>query len=515
MKIKNLVCLGIAVALFSCKNDVETKENKSMAFKYPNTKEVDTVDTYFGVDVKDPFRWLEDDRSEETKKWVTEQNKVTFDYLSKLPMRDAIKDRLKELWNYPKYSSPFKRGDYYYFYKNDGLQNQYVLYRQKSLNDSAMVFLDPNKLNEKGTSALGSTSFSKDARYFAYAINEAGSDWATIYVRDTETGKDLEDKLEWVKFSGMAWAGNGFYYSRYEEPKGSELSAQNEYHKVYFHKIGEPQSKDQIAFEQKDYPKRYFFATTSEDEKHLIVNGTEGTHGSQLFYKNLATNSEFLQLNDNFDWDHQFVEASSSNLYFLTNKNAPNYKLVSVGLRHPVDGNWKDLIEQHEKNVLEGVSFIGEKMFCTYLSDAYHRLYQFELDGKGKKEITLPSIGSVSGLAGRKEDNVFYFSFTSFTNPSTIYKFDIPSGQLEVYRETEAKINPDDFITEQIFYKSKDGTKVPMFLVYKKGLDRSTPHPTYLYSYGGFNISLNPRFRITMLPFLENGGVFAMPNIRG
>jgi len=510
---KNYFIIGM-IALVGCKG--EPKQTETEKIQYPETKRIDHTDTYFGVDIKDDFQWLEDDRSKETAQWVKAQNELTFSYLDKIPFRKQIKKRLEKLWNYPKVSSPFKRGDWYYFYKNDGLQNQYVLYRKKSLDGEEEVFLDPNTLKEDGTAALGSNSFSKDGKYFAYAINEAGSDWQTIYVKNTETKENLDEVLEWCKFTGMAWAGDGFYYSRYEKPEGSEFSKSNEAQRVFYHQLNTPQSEDVLIYERPDFPKRYLFVSTTEDENFLVVGESEGTSGTMAYLKDLRNSkSTFVSLNKNFDNDHYLIDNIGNSLYFLTNLDAANYKLVKVDAANPSQDNWTDVIPSHEKNVLQSVNFTGGKMFVKYMQDAYHKIYQYSIEGELEKEIEMPSIGSVSGFGGKMEDTETFYTFNSFTYPSVIYKYDITSGTSALYNQPEVSFNPDDYETKQIFYPSKDGTKVPMFIVYKKGIDINGAVPTYLYSYGGFNISLNPKFDVKLMPWLENGGIYAMPNIRG
>ncbi len=516
-KTTSILCLIGAISLLACKKNSNSNNMDNTASNYPVTETIDQTDEYFGTEVKDPFRWLEDDRSQKTVDWVDAQNKYTFDFLDKIPFREKIKQRLTKLWNYEKSSAPFQRGDYYYFYKNDGLQNQSVLFRMKNLKGKKTeVFLDPNKLNAAGTAALGGIDFSKDGKYMAYGINDAGSDWLTIYIKDTKTGENLSEKLEWCKFTGMAWAGDGFYYSRYDAPEGSELSAKNEYHKVYYHTVNTPQSEDSLIFEQADFPKRYMFAETSEDEKYLVVSVSEGTSGNILYLKDLREpDSAFVQLNENFENDHNFVHSKANTLYFYTNLDAERYKVVSTDVSNPHQSNWHAFIGQHESDVLETARFAGGKWFLKYMHDAYNKMYQFTELGKYEKEIPMPTTGSVNGFNGKADDREVFYSFNSFTFPNTIYKYDIKSGESELYNKSKVDFNSDDFETKQVFYPSKDGTKIPMFIVHKKGLVLDGSNPTYLYSYGGFNISLNPGFNVKLIPWLENGGIYAMPNIRG
>lgn len=505
--------LPIVLLLSACSSE----KKSTMTLKYPTTDTVNHVDNYHGTLISDPFQWLEDDTSAQTEAWVKAQNEVTFGYLEKIPFRAKIRARLEKLWNYAKYSPPVKEGEYYYFYKNDGLQNQSVLHRQKSLEEAAEIFLDPNKLNAQGTSALGSTSFSGDGKYFAYGINEAGSDWQTIRIKDTKTGEDLKDELKWTKFTGMAWHGNGFYYSRYDAPKGSELSTANEYHKVYYHVLNTPQSADKLVFEQKDHPKRYLFAQTSEDEKYLIINVSEGTHGSMIYVKNLQNaGNAFVALNDNFEHDHAFIGSHGDHLFFYTNYLALNYRIAKVDINKPTIKDWVDFIPEEQERVLEGASLVGDKSFAIYMKDAYNQVMVYNtVTGAKENEIQLPSIGSVSGFEGKKDSKETFYAFTSFTYPSVIFKYDLASKQSTEFKKSEVAFASADYETNQVKYKSKDGTEVSMFIVHKKGLKLDGSNPTYLYGYGGFNISLNPSFSTTLLPWLENGGVYAMANLRG
>ncbi len=515
-------CIFLAFLVISCSSKKTEIEETKMVLKYPETKKINQIDNYFGTSISDPYRWLEDDRSEETENWVANQNEVTFSYLEQIPFRAKLKERLKELWNYPKYSAPFKKGNKFYFYKNDGLQNQSVLFTQDNLESEPSIFLDPNTLKEDGTAALGSTSFSKNGNYFAYAINDAGSDWQTIYIKNVITGEVLKDELKWAKFTGMAWKGEGFYYSKYDVPEeGKEFSTSNEYHKVYYHKLNTNQSDDELVFWQKDYPKRYMFAETSEDENYLFINVQEGISGSQLYFKDLRTQNDFVALNSNFKNDHYYIDNEGDNAFIYTNYKAPNYRLVKVNLSNYYKGKnkdeneWKDFIVEHPKEVLEQVSFVGNVIIAKYMKDAHNVVYTIDESGKRNKQIELPTIGSVNGFDGTKSDSTTYYSFTSYTYPSTIFSYNITTGVSKVYRNSEINFNSDMYETSQVFYKSKDGTEIPMFLTRKKGIKMDGTNPVYLYGYGGFNISLNPGFRITMLPWLENGGIFAVANLRG
>ena len=482
--------------------------------KYPETKKVDVVDDYFGTKVADPYRWLEDDNSEETANWVIEQNKVTDEYLSRIPFRDKLKTRFEKLYNYPKYGAPFRAGDKYYFFKNDGLQNQSVMYVKDKLDGEARVFFDPNKLSEDGTVSLATFSLSKDGKTFAYATASGGSDWNEYFVMDVESGKKLNDHLIWIKFSGMAWKDNGFFYSRFPEPSGSELSTKNQYSKVYYHKIGDDQSKDVVIYEDPTKPDRGFSAGTTEDERFLIIYFSEGTSNNGFLVKDLSDpDSKFISIVDDLNNNYGIVDNVDDKLLVITDYNASNYRLILVDPKNPAKENWKDVIPETE-NVLQEVQIIGGKLFATYMKDASNHIYVYDLDGKFESEIKLPSLGS-AGLSGRRDDNFAFYSFTSFTYPSTIFKLDVNTKKSELYQQVDLDFDFDNYETKQVFYPSNDGTKVPMFIVHKKGLKFDGNNPTYLYSYGGFNISMNPSFSTSRLMFLENGGVYAMPNIRG
>ncbi len=482
--------------------------------KYPETKKIEVVDDYFGTKVTDPYRWLEDDNSGETENWVIEQNKVTDKYFSNISFRDKLKDRFEKLYNFPKYGAPFRAGDKYYFFKNDGLQNQSVMYVKDNLDGEAKVFFDPNKLSVDGTVSLATFAFSKDGKTFAYATASGGSDWNEYFLMDVESGKKLLDHLKWIKFSGMAWKDNGFFYSRFPEPTGSELSTKNQFSKVYYHKIGDDQSKDVVIYEDPTKPDRGFSAGTTEDERFLIIYFSEGTSNNGFLVKDLSDpNSKFVSIIDDLNNNYGIVDNIGDKLLVQTDYNASNYKLIMIDPKHPARENWKDVIPE-KKDVLQGIQILGGKIIATYMQDAANHAYFYNIDGTLDNEINLPTLGSV-GFSGRREDNIAFYSFTSFTFPSTIYKLDINTKKSELYQQIELDFDFDNYETRQVFYQSKDGTKVPMFIVHKKGLKLDGNNPTYLYSYGGFNISMNPSFSTSRLMFLENGGVYAMPNIRG
>ena len=509
------ITLILAISFVNIGNKL-TAQNKMIYNKYPETKKGNVVDDYFGTKISDPYQWLENDTAIDVMSWVDEQNKLTQNYLSQIPFRDKIKSRLTEIWNYPKYSSPFKEGDYYYFFKNDGLQNQSVLYRQKGISGTTEIFLDPNKLSADGTSSLASLTFSKDHKFCAVGIAQSGSDWNEIFVMDVSTKQKTTDIIKWVKFSGATWYKNGFYYSRYDEPtKGKEYSNANEYMKIYYHELGKSQQDDKLIYEDKAHPLRYFNASVTEDERYLFINVSEGTSGAEILVRDLTQpNSKFITLFKGFDNNYNIVDNIGDRILALTDFSAPRYRLVLVDPLNADAKNWKDIIPQGT-DLLEGVSTCGGKLFATYLKDASTRLYSYDLNGQNKKEIILPGIGTASGISGKKDDKEAFYTFTSFINPGEIYRYELSTGKSELFRKTEVKFNANDFETKQVFYPSKDGTKVPMFIMHKKGLKLDGNNPTLLYAYGGFNISLTPSFSVSRIMFLENGGVYAIANLRG
>jgi prolyl oligopeptidase len=484
--------------------------------KYPHPPKGDVKDNYFGTVVADPYRWMENDTSAAVRKWIEEENKITFDYLDKIPFRDKIKERLEKLYDYQRFSAPFKGGDRYFFFKNDGLQNQSILYIQNDLKSTPQLFLDPNKFSEDGTVSLTTYAFSKDGRYFAYGIASGGSDWNEFHIMDVQTRKNLSDELKWIKFSGIAWYKDGFFYSRYPMPaKSKELTSSNEFQKVYYHKIGTPQSDDIFIYGDDNNPKMTFTALTTEDERFLVIYPSQGTSNNAVLVSDLSNpNSKVIPVIANFNNNYSVVDNIGDKLLVVTDKNAPRYRLVFIDPLQPQEANWKEVLPE-EKSVLQSATIAGGKLITLYMQDANSHVYISDLDGKNKEEIKLPSIGTISEFTGKKEDRTAFYSFTSFTFPPTIYRFNVDTKQSTLYRKPDLDINFDDYMTEQIFYKSKDGTKIPMFIVYKKGIERNGKNPTYLYSYGGFNISLNPTFSASRLVLLENGGIFAMPNIRG
>lgn len=516
------LCLITLITIMSCKQE-GSKENlivkeRNIEISYPKTKKVDTVTNYFGTEVKDPYRWLEDDRSEETEAWVKAENEVTFGYLKNIPYRDELKNRLEKLWNYEKVGSPFKEGDYTYFYKNDGLQNQYVIYRYKTGDDpkNAEVFLDPNTFKEDGTISLGGISFSRDGKTLAYSISEGGSDWRKILVMDAETKEIIEDTLVDIKFSGMSWYKNeGFYYSSYDKPKGSELSAKTDQHKLYYHKLGTSQKDDLLVFggtlEEKH---RYIRGGVTEDDKYLVISASISTSGNKLFIKDLSKpNSPLVTILDHTDSDTYVLDNVGTKLFLVTNLNAPNQKIVTVDASNPTPENWTDFIPETE--YVLSPSSGGGYFFAEYMVDAVSQVKQYDYEGKLVREIELPGLGNVGGFGGKKEEKIDYYSFTNYNTPGSIYKFDVETGKSELYWKPEIDFNPDDYVSNQVFYTSKDGTKIPMIITHKKGLELDGKNPTILYGYGGFNISLNPSFSITNAVWMEQGGIYAVPNLRG
>jgi prolyl oligopeptidase len=482
---------------------------------YVETRKSDTVDTYFDSRVADPYRWLEDDRSEETAAWVKAQNTLTFDYLASIPYRDQLQARLQALWDYERVSAPSKEGDYHYYYKNDGLQDQAVVYREKD-DEEAEVFLDPNSFSEDGTTSLAQLSFSRDGSLAAYSISEGGSDWRKIIVIDATSGDPLESPLVDVKFSGIAWRGNeGFYYSSYDKPEGSELSARTDQHKLYFHRLGAAQADDELVFGGTEQQKRrYVSGEVTEDDRYLLIYGAVSTSGNDLFIKDLSNpKAGLVQILDDFDADTSMIDNQGSRLLLVTNRNAPNKKIVSVDAAKPGPENWVDVVPESE-HVLTPIT-LGGSIFAEYMVDATSRVYQYSYEGKRLAEITLPGLGSFSTGGGKKDENVLFYSFTNYNTPPTLYAFDVSTGLSSLYRQSAARFNSDDYTSSQVFYSSADGTRIPMIVTHKKGLARNGKNPTILYGYGGFNISLTPSFSIANAVWMEQGGVYAVPNLRG
>ncbi len=505
---KTLLFLPV-LAIFAC-----TPQQERLA--YPETRTDSVTDNYHGTAVADPYRWLEDDNSEETKVWVEAQNKVTFDYLGTIPYRDSIKSRLTKMWDYEKFGAPWKKGGKYYYYYNTGLQNQSVLFSMDELGGTPVEVLNPNTLSADGTVALGSVSISNDAKYLAYSVARGGSDWNEIYVKDLATGELLKDHVEWVKFSGISWKGNGFYYSSYDKPKdGDALKAANEYHKVYYHKLGTEQSADELIYKSNEFPLRNYYAGVSEDEKVLFVFESESTSGTQVYVKKLDDpKAKFVQIAFGFDYEYDMIDHVEGKVLVRTNNGASKYRLVAIDLAKPAAENWMVIIPEKD-NLLEWVALAGKKIVAHYMQDVKSKVEIYDLTGKYEKDLEVPGIGTVSGFSSKKDDNEAFYSFTSFTDPGVIFKIDMESGVSEVYKKPEIDFDFDAYETKQVFYTSKDGTKVPMFIVHKKGLKLNGKNPTLLYAYGGFNVSLPPSFSVSRLAFLEQGGVYAQANLRG
>lgn len=508
---KYLILLAVIAIFSACKNE------KTMKFDYPQPKKVDSADTYYGTTVEDPYRWMENEADPDLQTWIEAENKITNDFLAKIPYKQEIFDRLMEVYNYEKRSAPSKKGGKYFFYKNDGLQNQYVLYVQDSPDSEAKMLLDPNKLSEDGTVALATTAVSKDGKYLAYAIAKSGSDWNEVYVMDIETRTILEDHIEWVKFSGISWYKDGFFYSRYDKPdEGKELSSANVNQKVFYHKIGTPQSEDELIYKDEENPTHGFGASVSDDDKYLILSVWEGTSGNMIRFKDLTKEgSEFVSLNNDFDSDISFIDDINGKLLFLTNNDAPNYKIIAVDPKNPAKENWVDFIPETE-NVLQGINLTADKIIIEYMVDVKSQLELYDYDGNKLSDIELPGIGSVGSISANKEDNFMFYSFSSYTTPGTIYKYNFEDNSTSEYYSTNfVGLDLSEYVVEQVFYKSKDGTEVPMFLVHKKGIELDGNNPTWLYAYGGFNISLTPYFDVRRIFWLEQGGVYAVANLRG
>ena len=497
---------------------VTMAEGVTAQITYPETKMVEQSDDYFGTRVADPYRWLEDDNAKDTKDWVTAQNKVTFDYLDKIPYRGQWLQRLEAINNYPKYSTPFRNNEYFYYYRNDGLQNQSVLYRQKGLKGTEELVLDPNRFSADGTTSLATFSLSKNGRYAVVGKSSGGSDWRTFFIMDMNTFQYLPDSLAWVKVSGVAWQGDGFYYSRYPAPEKA-LSAKNENHQVFYHKVGTSQDKDLLVYEDKANLQRFHTVSTSEDERYVFLNISDrgkGKMGNAIWYiDNLGREKMFQPvIKDPGEFTFGFITETEGKFLMVTNEDAKNQRVILIDPLNPGKANWKTIIPEKEQNI-SSVTDAGNKLMVSYLKDVSSRVYVFELNGKAVGEVKLPGLGTASGFGGEKADQFVFYSFTSFTFPPTIYTYDLSTGKSELFRKPSLKFDPDGFVTEQVFYTSKDGTRVPMFIVYKKGLAKNGQHPTILYGYGGFNVSSLPAFSPVRIAWLEQGGIFVMANLRG
>ncbi|MEA2040920.1 MAG: prolyl oligopeptidase family serine peptidase [Bacteroidota bacterium] len=491
--------------------------NPKSQYTYPETRKDTVVDDYFGTKVPDPYRWLEDDNSEETKAWVQAQIKVTDNYLNAIPFKDSIKNRLTEIYNYEKYSTPFREGGKYFWFKNNGLQNQSVLYLQNSLEDEAKVLLDPNTLSEDGTIALSGLGISENGKYLAYSVSSGGSDWQEIFVKNIETGKQTQDNIKWVKFSGINWYKDGFFYSRYPAPdQNKELSGANEFQKVYYHKLGTIQEEDILIFENKTQPSYMYGISLSENEKYIFLYESKSTSGNALYFSELnLTKIDFKAIQTDFDSDFRVIDHVDGKFLVLTNNKASRYRLMAVDPMNPEEEN-REIIIPESEDVLRSVTLAGNNIVANYMHDAHSKLKLFDLNGKNAKDLKLPGIGSIGGFSGKKGESIAFYTFSSYTVPPVIYSYDFESQKSEIYRETKIKgINFDDYETKQVFYKSKDGTQIPLFITHKKHLNKNSENHTLLYGYGGFNISLTPSFSITRMIWMENGGVFAVANLRG
>ena len=503
-----LICMILLPVIFSC---------QSSRISYPETRKCDQTDDYFGTQVADPYRWLEDDMSEETGAWVEAQNLVTFNYLGKIPFRDKIGEKLTRMWNYPRISAPFKAGGKYFFTKNDGLQNQSVVFIMDELGNEPRVFLDPNTFSEDGTVALSDFSPSRDGKYVGYGIARSGSDWNEFFIRDIATGTDLSDHLKWIKFSGISWYGDGFYYSRYPEPEeGETMKGENLHNKIYYHKTGTPQDQDILIYEDPEHPGRGFSTSVTEDKKYLIISVTESTSGNALYFQDISRpGNPVHKMIDTFDKDFFMVYHLDGKFLIMTNYEAPNYKVIQVDVKNFQKENWTDFIPEKENQVLRGISLVGEKFFAQYEKDAHSEVEVYDTDGKYLYNIAFPAIGSVTGFSGERQDSITFYTFTSFTYPAVIYKYNIAENKSVLYHKTEIDIDLDAYETKQVFYPSKDSTLVPMFIVHKKGIMLNGKNPVWLYGYGGFNISETPFFSVTNLFWIDQGGVFALANLRG
>jgi prolyl oligopeptidase len=520
MRMKNwFALLAVAVLLVACASNMKSRSPASAKLSYPITRKVELVENLHGAAVPDPYRWLEDDNSAETKAWVEEQNKVTFAYFEQIPARTKLKERLTKLWNYERYGTPSKEGGRYIFSKNDGLQNQSVLYTMRSLDETPRVLLDPNKLSADGTVALASLSLSEDGRLMAYGTSTAGSDWNEIKVREVDSGDELTDHIKWVKSSGAAWTkdGKGFFYSRYDEPKSADaLKGVNYFHKLYYHKIGTPQSEDALIYERPDQKEWGFSGGVTDDGRYLVIHVWQGTDTrNRFFYKDLQQpDAKVVEFLNDFDADYSFIDNVGTTFYFRTDINAPRGRVIAIDLATPQRVNWVEVIPQAAER-LQGIGLVNNEFVAFYLKDARTEVKIHDLHGKFVRNVELPGIGSAGGFGGKRTETETFYSFTGFTAPTTIYRYDMKTGASTLFRQPKVDFDPTAFETRQIFYNSKDGTRVPMFITHKKGLKLDGKNPTLLYGYGGFDISLTPSFSVSTVVWMEMGGVYAVPNLRG
>jgi prolyl oligopeptidase len=514
----NLNHCWLALAATAFLSSCQSNTDKGAAIAYPQATTVDSADVYFGTRVPDPYRWLENDTAATTLTWVGEERKITDSFMSRIPFRDSIRKELTSLYNYARMAAPEKHGDYYYFYKNSGLQNQSVLYRNKNLADTsgARVFLDPNSFSQGGAITVQDVVFTTDGSLAGYLLSNGGSDWRDVVIKSALTGQIVGDTLRNIKFSGISWKGNdGFFYSTYDIPKGeNRLVYKTIHHTIYYHKMGEPQARDQFVFGGDRQPHRYAGAAVTEDQHYLIIQAAETTYGNEIYYKDLTkANSPIKPIVTGYKYAEGVLDSKDGWIYILTNRNAPNYRLVKVSAENPAPENWKDVIPE-SKNALD-VSNAGGYLFAKYMDDVKNRVFQYDYDGKQIREIALPTAGTADGFSAQKDQKELYYTFTSFTYPSAVYHLDLQSGQSTSFWRPAVNFNPDDYVTEQVFYPSKDSTKVPMYIVYKKGLVMDGRNPTILYGYGGFDVSLTPYFSSLGMEWLEHGGIYAQPNLRG
>ena len=489
----------------------------SKKWSYPAARKGDVVENYHGTDVADPYRWMENPDAEETITWVNAENEITEEFLSDSPHRGEIKRRLTELWNYPKYSIPNKEGERYFFYKNDGLQNQYVLYYQTGLDAEAKLVIDPNKLSEDGTIAMSGTAYSRDGRLLSYGLSKSGSDWQEIKIRNIDNGKDYDEVLKWCRFSGMAWTPDhkGFYYNRFPEEGEVPPEDKNNYNRVYYHKLGTPQTEDRLIFERPKHKEELFYPSVTFDKRYLILHVFKGTDvENKVFYRRLNGGQSFVHLLDKEDAAYSYIDNDGPIFYFQTNLNAPKYKIIAIDTRKPSPENWREVIPEQE-DVIQFVTVVDNKFVVAYLHDAYNQIKIYKKDGSFIKDIELPTIGTIAGLTGEKDNTEMFFGFTSFVFPTRSYRYDFKTDKLSIFRESEVKFNPDEYETKQVFAESKDGTIIPVFLTYKKGIKLDGSNPTVLYAYGGFNVSMTPFFSVARLIWLENGGILAVAVLRG
>ncbi len=513
----SLAIMALIFSNFIVKSQEKNPMDKSIV--YPNARKADQVDDYHGTKVADPYRWLEDPDSAETRAWIEAENKLTFSFLEKIPERAKIEERLTKLWNYEKYGPPFKEGGRYFYFKNDGLQNQNVLYTIKSLNDNPRALFDPNTLSKDGTVALSGWAVSHDGKHLAYGLSASGSDWMEWKVREIETGKDLSDQLKWVKFSGASWTkdGKGFFYSRYDEPnEKTKHEDVNYFQKLFYHRLGTPQSEDLLIYERKDQKEWGFSGDVTEDGRYLIISVWQGTDPkNRVFFKDLQDRDvKVVELITEAEAAYNFIGNEGSLFWFRTDLNATRGRIIAIDTVNPDRKNWKELVPQANET-LESVNLVGDHFIASYLKDARTQIKLFDLSGKFVREVELPGIGTAVGFSGKRKETETFYAFTSFTTPTTIYRYDLKTGKSTIYRQPKVDFNPNIYETKQVFYNGKDGTRLPMFITHKKGLKLDGNNPTYLYGYGGFSVSLTPAFSIANLVWMEMGGVYAQPNLRG